>query len=226
MGNSTNGAITGLVTIVDRGRGSSLTALMNKRYSQIHILTMGVGTAGSEIMALLGLDSVEKDVIFSLVPADVLPIILTELSGKKFLKSSGKGIAFSLRLTGISSLVQAALLESGARPERKETPMETSDRYSLVLVVAEPGYTDKIVETARSAGATGGTVLYGRGVGSHESNHFLGISIQAQREIVAIVTPAKQRLEIMKAVNTQFGLRTDAKAMVLSLPVEDLIQVG
>lgn len=100
MGNSTNGAIKGLVTIVDRGRGSSLTALMNKRYSQIHILTMGVGTAGSEIMALLGLDSVEKDVIFSLVPADVLPIILTELSGKKFLKSSGKGIAFSLRLTG------------------------------------------------------------------------------------------------------------------------------
>lgn len=54
----------------------------------------------------------------------------------------------------------------------------------------------------------------------------MGISIQDEREIVAILAPAEQRLSIMNSINTQFGVRTEAKALVLSLPVEDMVQVS
>ena len=226
MAAGSSGAVKALITITDRGRGSSLSAFFNRRYPQINILTMGVGTASSEIMALLGLDSADKDVVLSLVRADALPAMMAELSGKRFMKAAGKGIAFSLRLTGISSLCQAALSQTDDNPEGGTIPMSTQDNYSLILVVAEPGHTDKIAETARQAGATGGTILYGRGVGRDTASRFLGISIQGEREIVAILSPADQRLAIMKAVNSGFGIRTEAKAIVLSLPVEDMVQVG
>lgn len=219
------GAIKALITIVDRGRGRSVSAFFNKRFPQLNFLTMGVGTASSEVMSLLGLDSSEKDVVFSLVPGNLLPAMMAELGGKKFIRSAGSGIAFSLRLTGINSLTQAALCQGECPEAETEVPMQ-QDQYSLILVVAEPGYTDKIVHAARTGGATGGTILYGRGIGREEAGSFLGISIQDEREIVAILAPAEQRLSIMNSINTQFGVRTEAKALVLSLPVEDMVQVS
>lgn len=45
------------------------------------------------------------------------------------------------------------------------------------------------------------------------------------KEIISILTPAENRIAIMQAINEKYGLRSDAKAMVLSLPVEDLVQV-
>ena len=104
--------------------------------------------------------------------------------------------------------------------------MEKTDNYSLVLAVADPGYTDVIMELAKGAGATGGTVLYARGMGHDNAGKFLGIRIQAEKEIVIILTPAENRLAIMKAINEGFGIRTKAQALVLSLPVEDMVQVS
>ena len=105
--------VKALVIIVDRGKSGSIGALFNRKYPQVSFVANGVGTAGSELMDMLGLDSPEKDVIVSLVGAAELPAMLSELSGRRLLKSAGRGIAFSLRLSGVSSLVQAALTQNG-----------------------------------------------------------------------------------------------------------------
>ncbi len=207
-----------LVSIVDRGRGASLTAYYNKKYPHTSFLAMGVGTASTAIMDMLGLDSADKDVIFSFVNADYLSDMLNEISGRKFMKFSGRGIAFTIRLTGISSLLHAAGKENTNK-------MTIDNDYSLILAVAEPGYTEQIMEVARDAGATGGTVMHARGVGHGAAEHFLSLTIQPEKEIISILTQSDKRMSIMRAINEKFGLRSEAKAMILSLPVEDLVQV-
>ena len=225
-----------LVSIVDRGRGSGLAAYYNKKYPHTSFLAMGVGTASTAIMDMLGLESADKDVIFSFVNAQYLSDMLNEISGRKLMKFSGRGIAFTMRLTGISSLLHAALMRSGdipisplqgeAEPQSgKEQTMVPDNAYSLILAVSEPGYTEQIMEAARDAGATGGTVLHARGVGHGAAEHFLSLTIQPEKEIISILTPSEKRIPIMRAINENFGLRSDAKAMILSLPVEDLVQV-
>ena len=228
-----------LVSIVDRGRGASLTAYYNKKYPHTSFLAMGVGTASTAIMDLLGLDSADKDVIFSFVNADYLSDMLNEISGRKFMKFSGRGIAFTIRLTGISSLLHAALMQSGDIPtpllsdeagatsagKENTNKMTIDNDYSLILAVAEPGYTEQIMEVARDAGATGGTVMHARGVGHGAAEHFLSLTIQPEKEIISILTQSDKRMSIMRAINEKFGLRSEAKAMILSLPVEDLVQV-
>lgn len=243
--------VKALITIVDRGKGEGISAFLNRKYNQASFLAMGGGTAGSDIMAMLGLDNVDKDVVLSLVSAADLPDMLGDIAGRRFIRTAGKGIAFTLPLSGIGALFEAALTQRMEKdPEKEDAPMEQempiaappaepaakeaqpprSDPYrseglSLVLAIANPGYTDAIMEHAKAAGATGGTVIYARGVGHDGASRFLGITLQADKEIVAILTPAEQRLPIMQAVNQGFGLRAEAKAIVFSLPVEDFVQV-
>lgn len=88
------GAIKALITIVDRGRGRSVSAFFNKRFPQLNFLTMASGTASSEVMSLLGLDSSEKDVVFSLVPGSLLPAMMSELGGKKFIRAQEAALPF------------------------------------------------------------------------------------------------------------------------------------
>ena len=246
-----NPTVKALITIVDRGKGESISAFLNRKYSQASFLAMGVGTAGSDIMALLGLDNVDKDVVLSLVSAADLPDMLGDIAGRRFIRTVGKGIAFTLPLSGIGALFEAALTQRMEKDlEKEDTPMEQeipantpqpeaspkeaqppkqdpyrSEGLSLVLAIANPGYTDTIMERAKAAGATGGTVIYARGVGHDGASRFLGITLQSDKEIIAILTPAEQRLPIMQAVNQGFGLRAEAKAVVFSLPVEDFVQV-
>lgn len=228
-----------LVAIVSRGRGSSLSTYFNRKYPHVSFLSMGVGTASTAMMDVLGLETADKDVIFSAVNANVLPDMLAELSGRKFMKFSGRGIAFTIRLSGIGSMLHTALMQGGDIPvplldpevsneqneKKEEAPMMTETPYSLILAVAEPGYTEQIMEVARGAGATGGTILHARGFGHGAAEHFLALTIQPNKEIISILTPAENRVNIMRAINEQFGLRSDAKTMLISVPVEDLVQV-
>lgn len=116
MADSISSPVKMLVSIVDRGRGSGLAAYYNKKYPHTSFLAMGVGTASTAIMDMLGLESADKDVIFSFVNAQYLSDMLNEISGRKLMKFSGRGIAFTMRLTGISSLLHAALMRSGDIP--------------------------------------------------------------------------------------------------------------
>ena len=51
------------------------------------------------------------------------------------------------------------------------------------------------------------------------------MTCEPEKEIISILTQSDKRMSIMRAINEKFGLRSEAKAMILSLPVEDLVQV-
>lgn len=117
--------VKALITIVDRGKGEGISAFLNRKYNQASFLAMGVGTAGSDIMAMLGLDNVDKDVVLSLVSAADLPDMLGDIAGRRFIRTAGKGIAFTLPLSGIGALFEAALTQRMEKdPEKEDAPME------------------------------------------------------------------------------------------------------
>ena len=66
-------------------------------------------------------------------------------------------------------------------------------------------------------------MLNTRGIGSQDVEQFLGISIQAEKEIVFLVVPTEKRQDVMQAISHEAGLKTPAKGVVLSLPVSHAI---
>ncbi|MBQ7139079.1 MAG: P-II family nitrogen regulator, partial [Clostridia bacterium] len=78
------------------------------------------------------------------------------------------------------------------------------------------------MSAARPAGATGGTVLNGKGTGARESEKFLGISLASEKDVVLIVAEKARKAAIMKAIMKNAGPGTEAAAICFSLPVTNV----
>ena len=98
--------------------------------------------------------------------------------------------------------------------------MEQLKRHSLILVTVNQGCTDAVMDTARAAGARGGTVIRARWAEAGEIQKLAGITLQAEKEVLAIVATEEDRNAIMEAIDKGHGLRTPDQAMVISLPVD------
>ena len=99
--------------------------------------------------------------------------------------------------------------------------MSVNTDFELIFVIANEGYTDMIMDAARSAGASGGTVIKAKGTGADYTEKFFGFSIASEKEIHLIVVPAQGRNNIMKAIMEKAGLESKAKSIVFSLPVTE-----
>lgn len=94
-------------------------------------------------------------------------------------------------------------------------------KYELLVVIANQGYTDLIMDAAREANATGGTVIHAKGTGMQKAEQFLGVSLAAEKEMIFMVTPKEDKNGIMQAIMKHAGMDSKAKAIVFSLPVTE-----
>ena len=210
-----------LVSIVERGKGMDLMKHY-KEYKVIHhYQAAGRGTAASHLLDTLGFGTTERDVILSVAPVDTMRQLMYHLKDDDRSKLGAQGIAFAINMSGMTAILAVGLsrLEE-LEPERGEQIMEQGNHHSLILVSVNQGYTDEVMDTARSAGARGGTIIRARWTGADEVEKFVGITLHAEKEVLAIVSPNKERNKIMEAIDRGHGLRTEAQAVVFSLPIE------
>lgn len=100
---------------------------------------------------------------------------------------------------------------------------EEKCKYEVVVTVINHGYTNLVMDAARQVGARGGTVLNARGIAREEVEQFLGISIQAEKEVVFMVVDSAARRDVMQAISEHCRLKTPAGGIIFSLPVSQAI---
>ena len=95
-------------------------------------------------------------------------------------------------------------------------------QLNLVVSIVNRGYADDAMAAAKKAGATGGTILTGRGTIKEEMAKFFGIALHAEKELLLIVTSQEKKAAIMQAIINQANDNEDEehKGLVFSLPVE------
>ena len=184
-------------------------------------LTLGLGTAANEILDYLGLDNPEKAVAFSVLEEESWLNIKKQLQKKLQIDAPGGGIAFVVPLSSIGGKKTLQfLLESQDYQKQEESTLKNTT-HELIIVIAEHGYTNLIMDAARAAGAHGGTVIHAKGTGMEAAEKFMGVSLAAEKEIIFIVSRAEGKNAIMQAVMKDAGLDSKAKAIAFSLPVTD-----
>jgi len=112
------------------------------------------------------------------------------------------------------------LIENDNYQKTEETTLKDT-AHELIVVIAEQGYTNLIMDAARGAGAYGGTVIHAKGTGKEAAEKFMGVSLALEKEIIYIVTKTEQKSAIMSAIMKEAGLDSKAKAITFSLPVTD-----
>lgn len=89
-----------------------------------------------------------------------------------------------------------------------------------MVVIANQGYTELVMDAARAAPAPGGTVTR-QGDGAEKAEKFFGVSLAKEKEVIFMVTRKEGKNAIMTSIMEKAGLDTKARAIVFSLPVTE-----
>lgn len=187
-----------------------------------------VGTASSEMMDILGLGSIDKSLLVSVLPKGAADAMLRRLHRELKLGLPGSGIACTMPLSGANAMLFRMLLPmAGEADERKDENAMTDCKHMLIAAVVNQGYSEQLMDAARAAGAAGGTVLHSRHIiGSCEATSFWGLNVQEEKELILIIADKQSKLPIMKAISEACGMRTEAQGLVVSLPIEAAAGLG
>jgi len=192
-----------LVTVVNRADGEAAVQMLNNYDFFLQFSCDAQGSQGSDFLALLGVGTLEKVIVFGIAPGERVDKALLDIRESLNLEKAGHGIAFTVPLD---------------REDRRMNKMK--NEYSMLMTVVNPGVSAEVVATAKEAGARGGTIISAKQASSNDVGNFLGISIQSEKEIVVIVTSEEKKQGIMQAINESFGMQTQSQGVVLSVPVD------
>lgn len=185
------------------------------------------GTATSDVMDMLGLDGVDKNILMSMMPKPFADEMLTKLRKKLHLGMPNTGIAFTVFMSGSSGHLVRMIEnlepeETKKRMERNDADM-TDNEYSMIMAIVNQGFSEDVMNAARPKGASGGTVFHSRRIGSQEAMKFWKISVQEEREVVIILAQKEDKLAIMQEIGQKCGMQSKAQGVVLSLPVDGIV---
>ena len=210
-----------MVTITDRNLTKRFTNYYKEQGMDVSMITVGRGTAASEILDYFGLEGSEKSVFFHVVTGEKWKELKMGLRRKLQIDVPGIGIAFTIPLSSIGGKKALNYLTSGQEFVKGEESTLKETKYELLVVIANQGYTELVMDAARRVHAAGGTVIHAKGTGTDKAEKFMGVTLVPEKEMVFIVVNSERKNDIMRAIMDEAGIESKARSIVFSLPVTD-----
>ena len=210
-----------MVTITTRKHTRKFVQFYEEMDLPVSVITLGNGTASSEILDYFGLDGSEKSVIFHIITDTRWKEVKRQLRLKMNIDIPGIGIAFTVPLSSIGGMKALNYLTAQQDYVKGEESTLKDTKYELLVTIANQGHTELIMDAARKVHAAGGTVIHAKGTGTHLAQKFMGVTLVPEKEMIFIVVRKSQKNDIMRAIMDEAGTGTKAGAIVFSLPVTD-----
>lgn len=182
------------------------------------------GTASESVLDLMGLEQSEKVMLTSAMRSTQKEKVKEWLVNQMLITDSGNGISLLIPFDGLGGETCKKRLAGEEPIEKTEEINVENSKYVLIVVIADKGNVELIMDAARGAGATGGSFVKAHGTGNQMSK-FFGISIAEEKEITYIVSKRDDRDAIMYAIMNAEGFKTEAHGIVFSLPVEGVLGI-
>ena len=208
-----------MVTITNRKYMPKFTELYRENQVKVGSISLGMGTASSSILDYMGLEEDEKTVCFHFVTASTWKKLKKGLQSQLRIDVPGTGIVFLVPMSSIGGKRELGFLIQEQEFVREEESTLKETKHELIVAIANYGYNTQVMKAAEKGGATGGTVLHGKGVGMKRAEQFLGVSLVSEKEVILIVAKAEQKNAIMGAIMEHAGITSKAGTIVFSLPV-------
>lgn len=216
-----------LISIISRGKSKVYMKMLNHKNIRYHLQSIGQGTAPSEMMDIFGLGSNDKDIIMSFASANTVDTITGEIGRNVDTNSSYGGLMIVLPLAAMNRISAEIVFRSSQKTNNKGVGRNMSNncKYHYIFITVNQGYADQVMQTAKRAGATGGTVIKSRLAGTENLEQYKEIEVTEEKEIVMILAPVSISNQILNDVSQEHGMKTPAQGMVCALPVEKAIKI-
>lgn len=98
--------------------------------------------------------------------------------------------------------------------------------YQMIFCVVNAGFSQVVMEAAKSVGARGGTLIHGRGTANKEAEKRFQIVVQPDKEIVMILVKKEIKDKVLLALNKAVGLETAGQGIAFSVPVDRVVGIA
>ena len=207
------------IAILDRNKADEYLKICNELRLSAILGNLGFGTATPEHLLLYDLQKTEKAVINTVVSKESLENLLKLSKIRLMIDVPGNGIIMSIPIKSVSGGKTLSYITEGQNLGGGKPDMNFTNE--MIVVILNEGYSDVIMDAARSAGAAGGTVLHAKGTIKNEKFH--GVSLADEKDMIYILAKSEKKSEIMKAINQNCGTGTEAGAICFSLPVSEVV---
>ncbi len=101
-------------------------------------------------------------------------------------------------------------------------------RFKLIIAFVEETKTEVVLDAARSAGATGATVINNaRGEGLNQKTTFFGLTLEVQKDMLLFVVEEHLSRHILETINNvgEFD-RESGQGIAIQIDIEDAVGVA
>lgn len=215
-----------LIAVMEKHRCDHAVAAARKAGAPGGTVLMGRGTAQSRWLRMLGLDDVEKELLYCLLPASLVFPVMNAIRNAPALART-RGIMFTIDVIEAFRhhvSAPAALSPSQEDPMSDNSPEQSG--YELLSIIVNNGSADQVMDAARSAGASGGTVIHARGTARPDDASFFGITIVPEKELVMILSPKEKSARIMETIRAEFRDAEPGSGIAFRTAVEHFEMLG
>ena len=151
-----------MITISDRDRAEILANIYQTAGTGMVLTKLGRGTATGEQLSSYGLDATEKAIVSTVADAEQTRQIFKLSKRRLFIDVPGNGVMMAIPLKSVAGGRTLGYLTDSTQTGGKPAMVFS---HELIMVIMNEGYSDTVMDAARSAGAGGGTVLHAKGTG-------------------------------------------------------------
>jgi nitrogen regulatory protein PII len=98
--------------------------------------------------------------------------------------------------------------------------------HTLITCIVNRGAADEIMDAARAAGATGGTILAARGTGKEEDVKFFGVQLVPEKEMILILVGSGLTGKVLDAIRSVPCLAEPGSGIAFCVDVERFMTLG
>lgn len=205
-----------LLIIANKGEANTIMAACRAAGAPGGTFMVGQGTASNAILAALGLGDSSKEILLSVIKDEEIPRIMDAIHQIK-----GK-----LKKAVVAVIDCNTVYVRGAITQSKRGEDDMDEKWEMIQVVCEDGYSEEVMAAARKAGAKGGTIIHAHGTCTEQDVKFFGAPIVPEKELLMIIVPSQKSDLIISAITGLECLHRPGLGVVFSLPVRAFENLG
>ncbi|MBE6752960.1 MAG: P-II family nitrogen regulator [Ruminococcaceae bacterium] len=209
-----------VMSIVDREKAGAMLDICSSLKLSVTMNNLGFGTASTEHLSLYDLQQTDKAIISTVASEPSMKNLMKSAKRKLFIDIPGNGVVAAIPIKSVSGGSTLAYLTEGQEIGGRTPDMNFENE--LIVVILNEGFSDLVMDAARDAGATGGTVIHAKGTGKQHAERFYGVSLAEEKDMIYILASSAKKSEIMKNINQKCGTSTHVGAICFSLPVSEV----
>ena len=178
------------------------------------------------MMDIFGLGTNDKDIIISLGAESDIKDMMANFGTIFSSHSKYGGLMIILDVSAASRIMTEILnFNIGKSTEKGTVAMKNEHHNNLIIISVNEGFSEDVMQVARKAGATGGTVIKGRLADIEQFAELGNTEVDNEREMLCILAPLKTSKQIMEDVNKEFGLTSAANGFIFAIPTEKAYKI-